>query len=256
MAITGVVRETKGEVKIISADGSERLLEKGSNVYADEQISTGVRGAVSIELANGTNIEIEPESQITLNTEGVKAVTEAKEQDQSEDAQSEVTEMQQALIDGILIEDQPATAAGKTHATTGQDENDGSSFVDVTKTDKRGVPGGGFDTKGINVAFGSSITELILNPVIEPSVVSVPIPVVTESPDLVNDDNNVIHNQSFYIGNIPRFNNAQLRFSFLADDSGTEIIEVRIPIASLFNNDPGSALELVSVSNPQGGTVR
>ena len=82
-----------------------------------------------------------------------------------------------------------------------------------------------------------------------------PIPVVTESPDLVNDDNNVIHNQSFSIGNIPRFNNAQLRFSFLADDSSTEIIEVRIPIASLFNNDPGSALELVSVSNPQGGRV-
>ena len=137
MAITGVARETKGGVKIISADGSERLLEKGSKVYADEQIITGLRGAVSIELANGTIIEIGSESQITLNTEGVKAVTDAKVQDQSEDAQNEVTEMQQALIDGILIEDQPATAAGKTHAATGQGEDDGSSFVDVTKIGKQ-----------------------------------------------------------------------------------------------------------------------
>ncbi len=63
----GIVKALIGTVTATSADGSTRNLQVGDSVYADELVSTGSGGAVELEFADGSVMDLGRDSQALLD---------------------------------------------------------------------------------------------------------------------------------------------------------------------------------------------
>ncbi len=65
----GVVKALIGAVTATSTDGSVRTLQVGDVVYANDLISTGAEGAIEIEFADGSVMDLGRSSQALLDSE-------------------------------------------------------------------------------------------------------------------------------------------------------------------------------------------
>ncbi len=178
----GIIKALIGTVTATSADGVVRNLHVGDNVYADELVSTGTGGAVEIEFADGSVMDLGRDSQALLDNAvfNPDAIAET-----ASTAESDVDAIQAAILAGVdPTQVTDATAAG---AGTQADGNEGHQPVVIDYLAPQVTPTSGFDTTGISVAFPEIIDELQA-PIEEAPNVSVSVSVDVEIGDPIPGD--------------------------------------------------------------------
>ncbi|WP_273152670.1 retention module-containing protein, partial [Methylophaga thiooxydans] len=144
----GVIKAVLGTVTATAMDGSTRTLQIGDRVYANELISTGQAGAVEIEFADGSVMDLGRNSQAMLDNGVFDPEATSVADAPSEDIPEDVAAIQQALLDGEdPTEVGEATAAGAGVTGTG---NEGHEAVFVNYLNPEVTPEAGFDTIGVN----------------------------------------------------------------------------------------------------------
>jgi uncharacterized cupin superfamily protein len=148
--VIGTVSSVTGQVVAVAADGTERVLMAGDQIYADEVIRTSPDGRAEIAMDIGGPVVIEG-GQSWLATSDT--YTPADQFDTSEAiADSETFADVDAIQAAILAGQDPtalgeATAAGAPAAgTTG---NEGADFVTLDRTAEEVDPTAGYDTIGL-----------------------------------------------------------------------------------------------------------
>ena len=61
--LLGVIKTIVGQVYVMEADGSQRLLKEGDRIYSSEEVITGSSGAVSVALSDGRILDLGRNSQ-------------------------------------------------------------------------------------------------------------------------------------------------------------------------------------------------
>uniref|UniRef100_UPI00261EC2ED retention module-containing protein n=1 Tax=uncultured Methylophaga sp. TaxID=285271 RepID=UPI00261EC2ED len=155
----GIVKTLTGEVTATAADGSIRTLQVGDMVYANELISTGQAGAVEIEFADGSIMDLGRSSQAMLDSavfDPSSAVADASEEDVPDD----VAAIQQALLEG----EDPTEAGEATAAGAGvEGGNEGHEAVFVDYLNPEVTPDAGFETIGVNSEIDDVEDEQLLD---------------------------------------------------------------------------------------------
>ena len=156
----GVIKALIGEVKATAADGSTRTLQLGDMVYANELITTGPGGAVEIEFADGSIMDLGRSSQAMLDEAVFDPTATAVADASSEDVPDDVAAIQQALLEGEdPTEIGEATAAGAGVTGTG---NEGHEPVFVDYLNPEVTPDAGFDTIGVSNEYDLPEEDIII----------------------------------------------------------------------------------------------
>jgi len=156
----GVIKALIGEVTATAADGSTRTLQLGDMVYANELISTGTGGAVEIEFADGSVMDLGRSSQAMLDDAVFDPTATAVADAPSDDVPDDVAAIQQALLEGEdPTEVGEATAAGAGVSGTG---NEGHEPVFVDYLNPEVTPDAGFDTVGVSNTFDQPEEDIII----------------------------------------------------------------------------------------------
>ena len=135
MANSGIVKSVAGDVKVIAADESERILKVGERVLFNERIITGDTGVITIEVSDGTSLGLGTNANVILD-DALNLDLAAKPADQenqvSGSVQDEVAAIQQTLADDQAFDpsELEAPAAGGEQATGGA-ENSGHSIIGI-----------------------------------------------------------------------------------------------------------------------------
>lgn len=168
--VIGTVSAIRGQVVVIAADGSERLLMLGDRVADSDLIRTGIDGQVDIQLESGGFYRLESGAQwLAGSGQGGEEATSG-----SADAVADVDAIQAAILAG---EDPTAVAeaaaAGGNAVPTG---NEGADFVIMNRTAGEVTPDAGYDTRGIISSVEQPESE-------EPILVAGNIPLPGEEPE-------------------------------------------------------------------------
>jgi hypothetical protein len=160
--LIGIVSQVVGEVFAVAGDGTRRPLVEGDRVYAGEQLVTGASGAVAIALTGGGELTLGRDSNLMLDTQlmvdargdGSAAASQGTDSAPSDQALTEVEQLQAAIEAG---EDPTAslaaTAAGPgAGAGAGGNAGGGHSFVLLGETAGALDPVIGFPTEGLGFA--------------------------------------------------------------------------------------------------------
>ncbi len=178
----GFVKAMIGEVTATAADGSIRTLQLGDMVYANELISTGPGGAVEIEFADGSVMDLGRNSQAMLDSEVFDPNAAAVAETASDDVPDDVAAIQQALLEG----EDPTEIGEATAAGAGvEDGNEGHEAVFVDYLNPEVTPDAGFDTIGVSNEFDQPEEDIIILP--EEEEETVPLPEVSVSVDVEID---------------------------------------------------------------------
>ncbi len=137
----GIVKLAIGEVTATDQNGVQRVLHEGDQVSANEVIQTSANGAVDIQFANNTHLDLGRDSQIALDNSVFDPRQAATEQ-------GDIAAIQAAIAAGA----DPTTLVPPTAAGAGAADEGGSSFVVVDQNAARGNVTSGFDTSGGFVA--------------------------------------------------------------------------------------------------------
>jgi hypothetical protein len=158
----GTVKALSGSITATDADGNLRNLQAGSNVHAEELITTGEASVVVIEFSDGSTMDLGRNSQIVLDAE----VYDPSQPDNVIVAEAEAADIQAA----ILADADPTDIAEATAAGAGiSDGNEGSDFVQVDYLAPEVIPTSGFDTTGISTVFPEIEKEFQAPLIDEPS---------------------------------------------------------------------------------------
>ncbi|MEX1200373.1 MAG: retention module-containing protein [Methylophaga sp.] len=171
----GVVKNIIGTVTAVSEDGSIRQLQVGDKVFQFDVIATSAAGAVEIELADGSLMDMGRNAQMYLDAEVFEDMANVTAPT-IEAGLDDVEALQQALLDGA----DPTTIGEATAAGAGADlvGNEGSSSAVVRAyLNPVATPENGFDTTGPSVALTNPED---LNLIISEDEI---LPVVGTSPD-------------------------------------------------------------------------
>ncbi|MDC9726094.1 MAG: retention module-containing protein [Gammaproteobacteria bacterium] len=150
----GIIKTLIGTTVAIATDGTQRNLQVGDRVFADEIISTGATGAVEIEFSDGSVMNLGRSSQTLLDNDVFDIQQAIQTQ---EDAQNEADALQQALLDGV-----DPTQVGEATAASAGAETTGNEGTDVIQVDYEGesvTPTSGFDTEGVSSTSSVSTIE-------------------------------------------------------------------------------------------------
>ncbi|SNS59655.1 retention module-containing protein, partial [Pseudomonas japonica] len=150
----GVVSKVVGQVFVVEADGSRRLVVEGDRLFVGEQLETGAAGAVAVHLANGEELTLGRDSSLTLSNallaNQAPHVLAPEVITPSEAQLTDVEKLQQAIAaGGDPTLDAEATAAGPGNGAPGA-LGGGHSFVLLTEVGGRVDPVIGFPTAGFN----------------------------------------------------------------------------------------------------------
>ncbi len=153
----GVVKALIGAVTATSTDGSVRALQVGDVVYANDLISTGAEGAVEIEFADGSVMDLGRSSQALLDTE-VFDPTNTDVVDNQQAVTDDVDAIQQAILEG----QDPTQTGQETAAGAGTvTGNEGHDAVFVDYLEPEIIPEAGFDTIGVNNTYDFPEADLL-----------------------------------------------------------------------------------------------
>jgi hypothetical protein len=153
----GVVKALIGAVTATSTDGSVRTLQVGDVVYANDLISTGAEGAVEIEFADGSVMDLGRSSQALLDDEVFEPAS-TDVANNEETVSDDVDAIQQAILEGQdPTQAAEATAAGAGN-TTGNEGHD-AVFVDYLEPER--IPEAGFDTVGVSNSYDFPEADLL-----------------------------------------------------------------------------------------------
>jgi hypothetical protein len=250
----GIVKALIGTATATATDGTSRNLQVGDSVYADELVTTGAGGAVELEFADGSVMDLGRDSQALLDNAvfNPEALAES-----AATAESDADAIQAAILAGAdPTQVTEATAAG---AGTQADSNEGHQPVVIDYLAPQVTPESGFDTTGISVEFPVIEEELQapiaadLNPPVDYDVnvtanffEELPfefnvggIPATSMSVSLDNGDNSVGYIY-FTVG-------SDANVSIAANGSGVD------PQIHLFTDDGSLDLADLLASNDDGG---
>jgi T1SS-143 domain-containing protein len=192
MNVIGTVSFLSGSAVAIKADGTERQLMLGDEVYADEMVKVSLDSAIEIAMEGGDPVRLDGGQNWLASSE---TFTEAEDFDLSEavtgsesigDAVSGIAsegagQGQGADVDAIqaaiLAGQDPTEVAEATAAGAGGDAaggNEGTSTVVLDRTADEVDPNAGYDTIGFQDTFEQPEEEL-LGPVEEPAPVDEPV---------------------------------------------------------------------------------
>ena len=153
----GVVKALIGAVTATSTDGSVRTLQVGDVVYANDLISTGAEGAIEIEFADGSVMDLGRSSQALLDSEVFDPVN-IDVADNEESVSDDVDAIQQAILEG----QDPTQAAEETAAGAGNAAgNEGHDAVFVDYLEPERIPEAGFDTVGVSNTYDFPEADLL-----------------------------------------------------------------------------------------------
>jgi T1SS-143 domain-containing protein len=167
----GVIKAIVGTVTATSTDGSIRTLQAGDRVYANEVISTGPSGAVEIEFADGSVMDLGRDSQALLDTAVFDpAATSSVADTEGEVVPDDVAAIQQAILEG----EDPTEAGEATAAGAGVEGSEGGhEAVFVNYLNPEVTPEAGFDTIGVNSTIDDIEEEQLLDGVPTAGLVTV-----------------------------------------------------------------------------------
>ncbi|SFK11508.1 retention module-containing protein [Methylophaga sulfidovorans] len=169
----GVVKALIGAVTVTSTDGSVRTLQVGDVVYANDLISTGAEGAIEIEFADGSVMDLGRSSQALLDAE-VFDPTNTDIADNQQAVTDDVDAIQQAILEG----QDPTQAGQETAAGAGTaNGNEGHDAVFVDYLNPELIPEAGFDTTGVSNTFDFPESDLLFVDNGDPEPSDIPPPV-------------------------------------------------------------------------------
>ncbi|TNV16843.1 retention module-containing protein, partial [Buttiauxella sp. B2] len=143
--LLGVISAVIGQVYVVEADGSQRLLQEGDRIYSGEEIVTGDSGAVSVSLPDGKTLDLGRDSHWT--EQGLHEVNRA------EHSALDIASAQQAIADGAdPTHTLEATAAGNEPPMDIEGGGGGHTLVQLDLTGQIIDPTAGFPTAGLNSA--------------------------------------------------------------------------------------------------------
>lgn len=172
----GFIKGLIGSAIATAADGSQRTLQVGDKLFANEIVSTGAAGAVEIEFIDGSIMDLGRNSQAILDNEvfDPQQATQAQTQ-----VQDDVEALQQALLDGAdPTQVGEATAAGAGAQAAG---NEGHSSVTVEYLAPQTDVTSGFETTGPSLVLPELINEIY-----EEDLNDLPV-VIDDVPVAIND---------------------------------------------------------------------
>ncbi|WP_053154817.1 retention module-containing protein [Pseudomonas sp. Pf153] len=154
-ALIGTVSKVIGQVFAQAAGGLRRPLVEGDRLYAGEHLVTGAEGAVAVQLANGQELTLGRESDLTLTSQLLARQAprvETPEAAAPSDAQlTDVQKLQQAIAAGAdPTQTGEATAAGPGAGNAPGGLGGGHSFVLLEEVGGAVDPSIGFPTAGFN----------------------------------------------------------------------------------------------------------
>ncbi|WP_138988724.1 retention module-containing protein, partial [Neptunomonas concharum] len=158
-AVVGTVSFLSGMVYAIQADGTQRLLMLGDEVFADEVIKTGPDAQVGITMANGNLVSLSGGQSWFVGAETYTEVKDYPVEDAvATDDIASVDAIQQAILAGVdPTQVTEATAAGNAAAAGGADGNEGSSFEMISRTAAEADPEAGYETIGLNATQNETV---------------------------------------------------------------------------------------------------
>jgi ribosomal 50S subunit-recycling heat shock protein len=140
--LLGVIKAVIGQVYVVEADGSQRLLKEGDRIYSGEEIVTGASGAVSVALPDGKTLDLGRNSH--WSEHGLHAVSNVEHETQ------DVASIQKAIADGAdPTQALEATAAGNEPPVQIEGGGGGHTLVQLDLTGQIIDPTAGFNTQGI-----------------------------------------------------------------------------------------------------------
>ncbi|MEL4170443.1 retention module-containing protein, partial [Pseudomonas sp. ZS001] len=154
-ALIGTVSKVIGHVFAQATGGLRRPLVEGDRLYAGEHLVTGAEGAVAVQLANGQELTLGRESDLTLTSQLLARQApgvETPEAAAPSDAQlTDVQKLQQAIAAGAdPTQTGEATAAGPGAGNAPGGLGGGHSFVLLEEVGGAVDPSIGFPTAGFN----------------------------------------------------------------------------------------------------------
>ncbi|WP_156298844.1 retention module-containing protein, partial [Neptunomonas antarctica] len=174
--VVGTVNFILGQAYAIKADGTQRLLMLGDEVYADEVIRTAPDAKIEITMADGQSVALEGGQSWLVSADTYTAAADYPiDEAVINDDVASVEAIQQAILAGVdPTQAAEAPAAGNV-AGAAAGENEGSSFVLVERTAAEGNAEAGFDTIGLTAtqtAFTVDPEALVINAQEPPVVVN------------------------------------------------------------------------------------
>ncbi|MED5509645.1 MAG: retention module-containing protein, partial [Pseudomonadota bacterium] len=164
--ITAVV----GRVTATAEDGSIRTLQAGDRVYANEVISTGPAGAIEIEFADGSVMDLGRDSQAMLDSAVFNPNATEFAESEGDDVPDDVAAIQQAILEG----EDPTEAGEATAAGAGvEGGNEGHEAVFVNYLNPEVTPDAGFETIGVNSTVDDIEDEQLIDGVPTAGLVTV-----------------------------------------------------------------------------------
>ncbi|MBI3917015.1 MAG: retention module-containing protein, partial [Betaproteobacteria bacterium] len=172
--VVGTITIVVGNVKIIGADGVERIAKVGDKVLANESLATGADGIIQVQLVNGKMIDLGRESTLAL-TDALIAEAGAAAPGLAptvptvvspEDAAAQAKAQAAAEAAKIAAGADPtqvteATAAGGAPAAGGGADGGGGTPVIIDQANSTGQVTSGFTTRPANLGFPAVQPELL-----------------------------------------------------------------------------------------------
>jgi len=177
----GVITAVVGTVTATAEDGSIRTLQAGDRVYANEVISTGPAGAIEIEFADGSVMDLGRDSQAMLDSAVFNPNATEFAESEVDDVPDDVAAIQQAILEG----EDPTEAGEATAAGAGVEGSDGGhDAVFVNYLNPEVTPDAGFETIGVNSTVDDIEDEQLIDGVPTAGLVTV----LLDEDDLLNLD--------------------------------------------------------------------
>jgi hypothetical protein len=211
MANSGIVKSVAGDVKVIAADETERILKVGERVFFNERIITGNTGVVTIKFSDGTNLGLGVNSNLVLD-DVLNLDLEIKQTDPTDQmqgsVQDEVAAIQQALAEDQVFDPSKLEAPAAGGVQGAGDENTGHSIIGIDYLNPVRTPESGFDALGSNnqaIFLDIAQPELILEPVsaidavFPPPLAEAPIVLVTDHNDSELGENSAVEDSSIAV---------------------------------------------------------
>ncbi|QLI81006.1 retention module-containing protein [Chitinibacter fontanus] len=224
----GVATQVLGEVKVVAANGEERVLHAGDKINPGDTIQTGADGAVSISFDNGAQISLGRSDSLSLTDQMLADLLKP-----AANAADDAARIQELIAQGA----DPTQIAAATAAGAGGGEDGGHSFVVLDTPQSRVGIDSGVSTTGITVDPLTTLAE----PPQSVLPAEAPAPVINTPPTAV-DDRTTLND----IG---------------STDDGLTVKEdntLEIPAARLLGNDvdpDGDPLTITGVGPAANGTI-
>ncbi|MCS3603139.1 ribosomal 50S subunit-recycling heat shock protein [Buttiauxella sp. BIGb0471] len=216
--LLGVIKAVIGQVYVVEADGSQRLLKEGDRIYSGEEIVTGASGAVSVALPDGKTLDLGRNSHWTEH--GLNAVNNVEHDTQ------DVASIQKAIADGTdPTQALEATAAGNEPPVQIEGGGGGHTLVQLDLTGQIIDPTAGFNTQGIGApTWAINLPENGLNDGGSPPV----LPPLVNIEDFAGNDG-FINKEEINHANVSGTSN-QNHVTLVFTDSQKNTITVDVPV--------------------------